>query len=108
MSIIPSNRAYLTLNAALRTCFIVATVLSVFLLMQGCKNENSPATTSTNKPLVTGCDTVSYQGTTWNLGSGSCSGGVSSYDVTITQNGKTAKFHITCQNGCIKSATVIP
>jgi hypothetical protein len=30
-----------------------------------------------------------------------------SFDATINQNGVTAKFHVTCANGCVSTVTVI-
>lgn len=54
---------------------------------------------------VVGCNKVEYKGFTYQI-DGCSSGGVTSFDVEITQSGHTAAFHITCSGGCIKSAVV--
>lgn len=57
-------------------------------------------------PDVVGCSKVKYKGVVFTLTT--CSEyGASSYNVTTTQSGKTASFHITCSNRCIKTVTVI-
>jgi len=52
---------------------------------------------------VVGCGQVRYGGITYNI-TGCGQSGVVSFDVTITQSGHTASFHITCSGGCISTA----
>jgi len=56
-----------------------------------------------DKPEVTGCSSVRYDGYTWNI---QCDPGVASFTVEISTGGRSACFHITCSNGCVSSATV--
>lgn len=56
-----------------------------------------------NEPEIVGCNSVKYKGYTYtNLG---CTSNMLSMDVTVTQNGHTASFYITCSDGCISSVT---
>jgi len=83
----------------LRIAMLIAlAIVSVMIIFLACGKEDE-------KPQIVGCDSVKYKGFTYtNLG---CRPGVASVDVTTTQNGHTASFHITCSGGCISSATVI-
>jgi hypothetical protein len=61
-------------------------------------------TSPSSTPQIAGCNSVSYQGTTYsNLG---CAVGIASFTSTITQNGRTASFSITCSGGCISTVRV--
>lgn len=77
---------------------ITLAIVSGMLILFACNKEEE------EKPEIVGCNSVKYKGYTY-TGLG-CRPGLVSFDVTITQNGHTASFHITCSNGCISSATV--
>lgn len=50
--------------------------------------------------IVTGCNTFTFQGNSFELPSGNCSSG-NIIDFDITENGETFKFKITCNGTCI-------
>lgn len=77
---------------------LVLTIVSVMIIFFACGKKEA------EKPEIVGCDSVKYKGFTY-TGLG-CRPGVASFDVTITQNGHTASFHVTCTRGCISSVTV--
>ena len=73
-------------------------VVSAFIIACS-KSENED-----NKPEIVGCNSVKYKGYTYtNLG---CAPGIASFNVTTTQGGHTASFHITCSGGCIATVSV--
>jgi hypothetical protein len=90
---------------------ILFTILAVIVIAAGlivlwaCGGDDK----QDNTPQIVGCNQVRYQGYTFNLGAGGggCQPGIASFDVTITQNGHTASFHIVCSGGCISSVTVL-
>jgi hypothetical protein len=75
------------------------------LVVFSCNKDEHPQGTGSSTPEVVGCSSVKYQGYTYSI-TGCSQQGVASFDVTISQNGHTASFHITCSNGCIATATV--
>ncbi len=80
---------------------------AALLLVGGCGDDtdapgdaSAPASTA---PNIIGCNSVRYQGFTYS-GIG-CAPGIASFDVTTTQNGHTASFHIECRGGCVAAVT---
>jgi hypothetical protein len=88
---------------------LIAVPVTLFLsafLFHSCGKDDTPATQSSTRPEIVGCNSVKYQGYTFgNIG---CAPGIAGFDTEINQNGHSAKFHITCSNGCVASVTVIP
>lgn len=80
---------------------ILTAIMFVSIIYISCsKNDDKQS----DIPEIVGCNSVKYKGYTYtNLG---CAQGIASFDVTTTQGGHTASFHITCSNGCISSVTV--
>lgn len=82
-------------NLSMSLLIAILFILSTGWLMQCSKDE---------EPEIVGCNSVKYKGHTYtNLG---CAQGIRSFDVTITQEGHSASFHIECSNGCISSVKV--
>jgi hypothetical protein len=79
---------------------VLSLMLASTILLPVCGSDSPTA--SSNNVVVTGCNTVTYQGNTWsNLG---CAPGVASFTATITTGGRTACFQVTCSSGCISTA----
>ncbi|MBM4167744.1 MAG: hypothetical protein FJ215_01095 [Ignavibacteria bacterium] len=80
-----------------------AFILSFTLLFAQC-DKDEPTQPTQDKPEIVGCNSVKYKGVTFsNIG---CAPGIASFDVSITQGGVSASFHVTCSGGCISSVTV--
>jgi hypothetical protein len=81
---------------------LVATVL---LLLPSCGSDDS---TGSSAPEIAGCNSVRYQGYTFNLGfaGGGCAPGVASFTQSGSQGGQSYCFNVTCSNGCISGVTV--
>lgn len=74
----------------------------LFTTSINCKKDDKEE--SSNIPEIVGCNSVKYQGYTFtNLG---CEPGIASLDVSISQNGHSADFHIICSGGCVSTVTV--
>ena len=93
------------MNLKPKTLMLIALAVLVMLFgtifLTTCK---SPASADDHDTAtIVGCDRVRYGGFTYSI-TGCSQSGVVSFDVTITQSGHTASFHITCSGGCISSA----
>jgi len=87
---------------AFKTFPLVLLFASMTLFVRCDKDE--PTQPTQDKPEIVGCNSVKYKGVTFsNIG---CSPGVASFDVSISQGGVSASFHVTCSSGCISSVTV--
>ena len=83
---------------------LLGLVLILGLYLFSCKKDDSASTSASTNPEIVGCNSVKYKGTTFsNIG---CSPGIASFDVSMSQNGVSASFHIICSNGCISAVTV--
>ena len=92
----------LTKNTIKVVVIMLMAIVFVSIICMGCSKKDDE---KDDKPEIVGCNSVKYQGYTYtNLG---CAQGIASFDVTTTQGGHTASFHITCSGGCISSVTVI-
>jgi hypothetical protein len=97
----PPNSKICIMKSHSKSRIILIIVLGLFSLsLTFCSKKNEEGN---NVPEVVSCDHVKYKGFTYYIGG--CSGtGVASFDVTTTQNGNSASFHIVCSGGCIRSA----
>jgi hypothetical protein len=82
----------------MQTFILLVGITLALIVMFGCKDDSKDET-----PQVVGCTEVKYQGYTYTISG--CRNGVISFDVTTSQGGHTASFHITCSGGCVKGAT---
>lgn len=83
---------------------VIVFIFAMASLFSSCKKNEDEGDASSNKPKIVGCNSVSYQGYTFNdLG---CEVGIASFDIDMTQNGHSGSFHVTCSNGCISSVTI--
>jgi hypothetical protein len=88
-------------NILIKTCVIIL-FLALFSAFSDCKKDEKDQ--SSNTPEIVGCNSVKYQGYTFsNMG---CEPGIASFDLSITENGHSADFHVTCSGGCVSSVTI--
>ena len=57
-----------------------------------------------DEPEIIDCNSVKYKGYKY-VDIGCNQPGIATQDITVTQNGHTASFYITCSDGCISSVT---
>jgi hypothetical protein len=57
------------------------------------------------EPQIAGCNSIQYRGTTFNLalGGGGCAPGIAAITTSVSQNGASGCFDVTCSGGCIAS-----
>ena len=80
-------------NAVLFAAKLLSIVVLNPIYFAACGRDDPPP------PEVVGCNTVLFQGETYEFPTGlftGCFSGKASFTTTITQNGKTVCFNITC------------
>lgn len=84
--------------------FTGAVALAAALMMPACGGDDGGVSGPSGQPQVLACNTVSYQGITYSsLG---CAPGIASFTSTITTQGRTVCFNVTCSGGCVSAVRV--
>jgi hypothetical protein len=78
----------------MKTIKLLVTICVFVFLFFSCEKND--------EPKIIDCNSVKYEGYKY-VDIGCNQPGIATEDITVTQNGHTASFFITCSDGCISS-----